>query len=644
MLRLRVLRLVLPILFFLLLAWVWVNWAPRDEKGSPPPPAADAPRAGDVSLKEFAAGSAANFEAHAKVFESQKDGGLHLEGIHDLEIERPERGPLLVDAGVGDREGPDGRWRFGGVVKFREPESGLELTLPTLDVDHATGEARSRGDIRFATPDASGEAQGVVYGLRGQPSELSEPRIEARSGRARAARAILHDGLRDVELVDQVHAEQDATRLTAQNLRLVRDAVERLRQANARGTVDAQWPSPVGGPGRLHADRLDARWDAAGEIEFLRLEGDALVARGEESLSAASIEALRDAAAPGPWAVVCTGGVYLQGRFAAQAALLRAERVQASLTPGWLVQAAEAHGTVSFESPDTRAEAEQARLTTAPGGEGRVRLEGQEPRKARLARDRTRVAAQEIEFDLHGTDLAASGRVEATLLPAAGATPVAAAGRLFLAEQAIHFVSDRLRSTQDGQRLTFEGAARGWQQERSLAAESVAVNQAKLTMEAHGSVSTRLPREQGGSAAAEGDYIQIGADQFDYDDQRGLAVYTGHVLARLDEGWLEAERVEVELASDSRRIHEIRAASGVRVEFHRDSSGDLARPVQGSADRLQYQPQIATVVLYGDKTPAAVRRIGDGGGTTTGRVLRYRLDTGALDVEAGEQGLGRIRS
>jgi hypothetical protein len=51
-----------------------------------------------------------------------------------------------------------------------------------------------------------------------------------------------------------------------------------------------------------------------------------------------------------------------------------------------------------------------------------------------------------------------------------------------------------------------------------------------------------------------------------------------------------------------------------------------------------------TIRLLGDRVPASVRRIGQGGGTTTGRVLRYRLDTGTLDVESGEQGPGRIRS
>jgi hypothetical protein len=70
----------------------------------------------------------------------------------------------------------------------------------------------------------------------------------------------------------------------------------------------------------------------------------------------------------------------------------------------------------------------------------------------------------------------------------------------------------------------------------------------------------------------------------------------------------------------------------------------MDRPFAGTADRLVYRPSESVVLLYGDRSPAAVRRIGEGGGTTTGRVLRYRLDSGSLEVESGEQGSARVRT
>ena len=42
------------------------------------------------------------------------------------------------------------------------------------------------------------------------------------------------------------------------------------------------------------------------------------------------------------------------------------------------------------------------------------------------------------------------------------------------------------------------------------------------------------------------------------------------------------------------------------------------------------------------RAPAAVRRSGGGGGPTSGRVVRYRVALGTLEVDAGEQGPARI--
>ena len=50
------------------------------------------------------------------------------------------------------------------------------------------------------------------------------------------------------------------------------------------------------------------------------------------------------------------------------------------------------------------------------------------------------------------------------------------------------------------------------------------------------------------------------------------------------------------------------------------------------------------MILYGLESPAVVRRQGEGGGTTRGRELHYRLDTEALEVISGSQDAGTIRS
>ena len=131
------------------------------------------------------------------------------------------------------------------------------------------------------------------------------------------------------------------------------------------------------------------------------------------------------------------------------------------------------------------------------------------------------------------------------------------------------------------------------------------MDQEDQTFEAAGAVTTRIPRESA-TAVSEGDYLQIAADHLSYDDRHGRAVYEGRVRVRLFEGWLEAERVEVDLALESRSIQEIRASGSVQVEFHRTSEGKMARPLSGTADRVVYAPLEMTIRLLGDQAPASV--------------------------------------
>jgi lipopolysaccharide transport protein LptA len=579
----------------------------------------------------------------ADLLQTGEGGSLHLEGVRNLVIEREDRGPLVVSAARADRVGEEGRlvWRFEDHVVFREPEEGLELTLPSLEVDQAVGEARAAGDIRFAARSAAGRAAAVVYGLRGQPGELTRPELADGSARLTAERALLLDGIRDVEFQGQVLLVRPDARLQADLLRVVRGAADRVRRVDARGSVRGSGSAAAGPTAGVAADRLEAGWGDAGELEELRISGDATLHHGDDSLTAAVVDARWQAGAQ-HWQVAARDSVYLRTRFGAAPGSLRAESVEATLDASYALTSGEAVGRVTFEGDRTRAEAERAVFsgTTPPGA---VELFGHERRKARLAHERTRVAAGMIRTDVRGEDLLAREAVEATLLAAPPESGPDAGYRLFDADQAVHFVAAELHSTGAGAHLVFSGSARGWQGDRSLAADEVVVDQAHRTLAARGDVSTRIPRETGRDAIAEGDYLQIGADALRYEDATGLAVYTGEVRVGLREGWLEAGRVEVQLARESRAIEEVRAFEPVRVEVHRTGAREMDRPLAGTADRLVYRPSEAVVLLFGDRTPATVRRIGEGGGTTTGRVLRYRLDSGSLEVESG-QAPARIRT
>jgi hypothetical protein len=57
-----------------------------------------------------------------------------------------------------------------------------------------------------------------------------------------------------------------------------------------------------------------------------------------------------------------------------------------------------------------------------------------------------------------------------------------------------------------------------------------------------------------------------------------------------------------------------------------------------------YETTARLLHVYGDKAPATVRSTGPKAGTTVGRVLRYDLDSGALEVESGERDRATIRT
>ena len=645
--RIRFFRVLLPTALILFLALLIVSLRDR-------PPVHGTPMSNNGVQSERGAtgvtlieidGERKALDFVADVVEPQPDGGYHLEMIERLTISRENGAPLIIRARGADIEGPAGARKIVArdEVIITDPEAGLVLTLPQLEVYEADGEARSIGEIVLEGAGSSGRASRLVYGLAGQPSQLYDPLIERADGTTtRADQAILFDGLDDVEFQGAVEASRGEERFTADRLRLRRDAEERLRDAEASGQVAGRFLTASGALADLRSERLEAHWDTEGELERMLLGGNASVGRATDSISASSIEAVRDAAATDPWSVSAEGTVYAQGRFGGGPAWIRSETLRASLNDSLEFRSATAEGHVRVEAPSTRAEADRAEFD-ATIGLGEIRLLAVGNRKARMARERTRVAAESIVTDPRGIGLRADGRVEATLMPGEDGLGTAGADGLFLGEQAIHFVAVSLEGHDSANRLVFRGGVRGWQGERNLSADEIELRRLDNSLGARGNVTTRVPREADGAILAETDFLQIAADDLDYDGGTRRAVYRGHVRVTLLEGWLEADRIEVQLSEDEGGIHEIWAYDNVRIEFRDLEERDAPRLVSGTADRVSYVPGEQTVRLFGDEKPASVRRLGTQGATTTGRVLRYQLDVGTLEVESGEQAPASIR-
>jgi lipopolysaccharide transport protein LptA len=644
--RLRFFRVLLPAALIVFLAVLYISLRERPTvHGIPAGDAFQTERSATGVRAVQLVGEEQGVEFEAQVVEPRADGGYHLEMIDRLAIPREGKGPLVIQAKGADIDGPEQGRKIvvQEEVVVTDPEDGLTLRLPRLEIDEVAGVARSKGEIIFEGAGSSGSASELIYGLNGQPSELFDPVLDDASGMSvRADKAVLLDGLDDLELRGAVEATRGEELFLTDNLRLKRDEESRLRHAIAKGAVSGKVMLALDAPSSMSADRVEVDWDELGETEHVLLHGHAHLARAEQSLSSSRIEARLDPELR-RWKVQARGTVFAQGRFGDGPAWMRSESFTAIMDHQMQPISAEAQGRVRFEAPNTRAEADRAEFEPA-GLVARIRLFAAGNRKARLSLERTRIAAETITTDQRGIDLVAEGRVEATLMPAGEEDPNAEVGGLFQTSEAIHFVAAYLHGQNSGDRLVFRESVRAWQGERNLSADEIELRKGDQGLSATGNVTTRVPRAMGSDALGEADYVQISADNLVYDGTERIAVYHDNVRVAILEGWLEADRVEILLADgDGSGIREIRAQDNVRIEFSDPDADDAPQMVGGTADRAIYLPADRTIRLFGDAKPAMVRRLGSQGATTSGRVLRYQLDEGSLEVESGEQTPARIR-
>jgi lipopolysaccharide transport protein LptA len=551
-----------------------------------------------------------------------------------VEVGRGEKPPLVLRADRGTMAGEAGRRHLvlEGGVEIVDEDAGLRFALPAAEVDEAAGEARSLGALTFAGGRYHGNAARVVHPLDGDRDSVLESLVmEDDEGlRARADRAFGRPGGHEFELDGSVRVERGGTTVEADRIRLARGDDQRLRRAIAEGGVTCREFPIAGGLTGLRASRLEIDWDDAGAPRAALATGQAEITRNRDVLRAETIEATREA--PPVWRVIARGSVRGAGVGGAAPAEIESDVLSVTLGGDGPPSFAEASGAVRFRAREARGEAARA-TWDASDPEGPITLFAAPGRPARLARDRTRVSAQQIRTDAKGAHLRAAGGVEATLLDARADRRGLRPGVFFEAGQAVHFVAARLDGVAQGSHLVFEGSVRGWQGERNLAADRVELDQGSESLVATGNVVTRFPREAAGGAPSV-EYVEVSAGALRYAGKGGGAVYDGGTRVRQAEGWIEADRLEVDLDEAGRKVREIRALGAVRFEMRPDAAVAERGPVHGAGDRAVYLPVERILRLFGDVAPASVTHGGERGGTTTGRVLRYRLDEGTLEVES----------
>jgi lipopolysaccharide export system protein LptA len=642
--RIRVLRILVPILLlgFLAVIGLTLRSRPRPTGG-----AADSSTDQSARMEGFRfsdlVGGRRRLLVQARVGRVDDQGAFEVEQVERFEVDRETQAPLLLTATRGAGSGAQGKRtvRLEGGVTLKDDESGLGLEIPTVEIDQVAGIVRSLGAVVLKSDAWSGSASEVIYSLKGEPTQILNLVLNGpEDGHLSAQRASLRAGSRTLTLGGQVEASQGGMALHAEDVVLVRGPDGRLESAAASPAVTGTASPIAGGSAGFVAREVRALWDRGGHVDSVTLSGGARIQHPRGNVAADTIEA-KAIEATGGFAVSATTQVAASAPSPKGAGTLSCDALHATIDAQGTARDGVATGNVRFDGEGTAGEAADASFTSLAAG-GTVTLRGSGDRRARLASGRTRVVADTIVSDVRGVKLVAEGRVESTLLPAPASQP-SGMSPMFTATEAVHFVSASLESDNAGARLLLRGDVRAWQGERSLSADEVEMVRDGEVLNAKGRVATRMPRDAA-HAATEADYVQVGAERLSYRGGAHTAEYDGAVRVRQAEGWLNAPRLVVSLAVGGPGLREVQALDGIRFEYRAPGERGVPTTATGEGDRGVYDATSRILRVFGDKAPATIRSTGANGGTTVGRVLRYDLDSGALEVESGERDRATIRT
>lgn len=644
MFRIRLFRILIPIALLGFVGVIAFTLRSRPQRTTviSEPSADQAARMEGFRFSDFVQGRR-RLLVQAKVGRVDDEGAFEVEEVERFEVDREGQAPLVLTATRGAGSGVQGKRvvRLEGGVTLRDDDAGLDLEIPTVEIDQVNGVVRSLGPVRLKHESWTGEASAVVYGLTGQPTEVLSLTLDGpEGGHLNAHRALIPVGSRTLTLTGEVDASQGGMALRADTVVLLRRPGGGLESVSASPAVTGTATGLGGGLADFVAREVRAQWDEHGKVVAINLSGEARVRHARGTLAAERIEA-RSLGDSGLIAFQATGQVVASGPTAHGIGQLSCDALNASLDAKGSVRDGLATGDVRFEGDGTAGEAAEARISSLAAN-GTVTLRSSEKRRARLASGKIRVVADTIVSDLRGVKLVAEGRVESTMLPVTGAAP-RRTSPMFAATDAIHFVSASLDSQNSGKRLLLRGDVRGWQGERTLSADEIEMIEEGEILNASGHVATRMPREAA-RAATESDFVQIGAERLAYRGKAHAAEYEGNVRVRQAEGWLQAPRLVATLAEGGPGLREVQASGGVRFEYRTPSDRGVPTTATGDGDRAVYDTVARVLRVFGDTAPATVRSTGPKGGVTVGRVLRYDVESGALEVESGERDRATIRT
>jgi len=309
------------------------------------------------------------------------------------------------------------------------------------------------------------------------------------------------------------------------------------------------------------------------------------------------------------------GDVILDFQTEEGASHLTTSRLKAWLDVNGVVQRGTAYEPVRYEGPEGSARCHEADFED--GGD-RLVLRSESGPPAVMEIPEGRIVARRLDLSRSRGELTATIEVQ-TLH-----TGPASEG-LFQAGEPVHGTADKVVALRREGRIHYEGAARLWQGENLLQADTIEILQDSGVLEAEGQVSTRsvVPEEDGS-----GQRMVLGtAEHFLYRDDDKTAVYSCKARLRWGSEEVEAEQIHVSLGED-RKVSRVQAEGDVRLR----SPGSYA-----TGHRLDYDVAGGEAILHGGDRLAIAQNL-ENQQVVKGHSLTMDLSGGTINMQSGPGG------
>ena len=624
------------------------------------------------------------------------DGRVRLTGVRFKVLQRRGRDFAIASATadvIGRSPNEDVQLR-GDVVMTSS--DGLIVRTAEASYDHAQGVVRAPGAVQFSRGGLKGSAVGLRYERSRDLLSLLDRVVIHRDGEAagdveidvEAGSASFARGEKVLRFGRGVRLARPGETMSADGIAaMLAGDSERVQKVELRGGSRLIGsPKADGGVKAMQARDIDLAYADDGKtLQHAMLNGDAAIdlagaggGAGRRLLAqfidialaadgttptallaqkAVELDLLADASTPartirsgvfqaggtagsGLRAAAFSEGVDFRETPPAPAAPRTATASTLSLTLGdglGRIQSARFGGGVVFTQGALTARARDSQYGVDAGT---LHLSGRDEKTGRAPQvldERATIEGDTVDVQLDGRKITADGSVKTEMR--AGAEPAGGRGSararvpaMLQADKPVRAAAGHLEYDGGARLATYTGGVDLWQDQVSIKAGTLIVDERSGALSARGSVVSRTLFERADAAtqAREPATMVVTSDRMAYDDDARRVVYAGRVHLNGVAGDLSADEIVVFLRAGTREMERLEADGAVAF-----AAADGRR---AAGKHLVYRAESEQYDVAG-----APARLDDTFGATTGRLLTFFRSTARIVVDGKEQKRTELR-